>query len=53
MLHACRYAWQAAEAAGVAGKLRLLTGRAEALPLDSGAADAVVMTHVRPARQGG
>lgn len=40
------YARRAAEAAGVAGKLRLLTGRAEALPLDSGAADAVVMTHV-------
>lgn len=42
-----RYAWRAAEAAGVADKLRLLTGRAEALPLEDGSADAVVMTHVR------
>lgn len=40
------YARRAAEAAGVAGKLRLLTGRAEALPLAGGSADAVVMTHV-------
>ncbi|KAL4434273.1 hypothetical protein ABPG75_000714 [Micractinium tetrahymenae] len=40
------YALRAAEAAGVASKLRLLTGRAQALPLDDASADAVVMTHV-------
>ncbi|PRW58836.1 methyltransferase [Chlorella sorokiniana] len=40
------YARQAAEAAHAADKLRLLTGRAEALPLEDGSADAVVMTHV-------
>ena len=40
------YARRAAEAAGVGGKLQLLTGRAEALPLGSSNADAVVMTHV-------
>ena len=41
------YARQAAEAAHAADKLRLITGRAEALPLEDGSADAVVMTHVR------
>jgi ubiquinone/menaquinone biosynthesis C-methylase UbiE len=40
------YAQQAAEAAGVGHKLQLLTGRTEALPLESASADAVVMTHV-------
>lgn len=40
------YARQAAKAAHAAHKLRLLTGRAEALPLEDASADAVVMTHV-------
>lgn len=40
------YALRAAEAAGVADKLRLLTGRAEALPLENESCDAVIMTHV-------
>lgn len=45
------YARQAAEAAHAADKLRLITGRAEALPLEDGSADAVVMTHVRGLRE--
>ncbi|PSC75365.1 methyltransferase 7A isoform X2 [Micractinium conductrix] len=40
------YARAAAEAAGVGDKLRLVVGRAEALPLEDGSADAVVITHV-------
>lgn len=41
-----QYARKAAEAAGVADKLQLILGRAEALPLEDGSADAVIMTHV-------
>jgi len=42
----CRYARKAAEEAGVADKLQLIAGKAEALPLEDGSVDAVVMTHV-------
>lgn len=41
-----QYARKAAEAAGAAAKLQLVTGTAEALPLEDASADAVVMTHV-------
>ena len=44
------YARAAAEAAGLPpARLRLVAGRAEALPLGDASVDAVVGTHVRPA----
>lgn len=46
-----RYARAAAAAAGCADKLELIAGRAEALPLEDGSADAVIMTHVRRGRE--
>jgi hypothetical protein len=41
------WARRAAAAAGAAAKLRLVTGAAEALPLETSSVDAVIMTHVR------